>query len=194
MSSYLFFDFETTGIGKFSKQKPIQLAWLVCNEEMCIQKQENYYIKGNNELNTDFHKNLTLEFLEKNGYELELVLTKFLKDIASILNSPEKGFIFAHNISFDRNILINSFSDCGLSNLFDISEFDKKSFCTMKFGKDLCKIPVGKIYKYPKLVELYVFLFDNPPVEVLHEAMGDVIVLFNCVKKLVSLGLLNLKA
>ena len=67
--TYIFFDFETTGIGEFSKQQAIQLCWIVTGNDLNILQTESYYIKGNTELNMNFHKHLTLDILEKEGKE-----------------------------------------------------------------------------------------------------------------------------
>ena len=192
MPFYLFFDFETTGIGDFSKQKPIQLAWLICDENKTIIKKESLYISGNTELNTDFHKNLNLEILNTIGISLESVIRKFIYDVEFVIDS-KNGYIFAHNISFDRQILINSVFDCNLQSIFNIEKFDKKSVCTMKSTVNICKIPKNSHYKFPKLSELYFHLFNEPPTQTLHEAMGDVTVLYLCVMKLLELELLDLK-
>ena len=33
-AKYLLFDFETSGIGDFKKQKALQLAWQLCDSQM----------------------------------------------------------------------------------------------------------------------------------------------------------------
>ena len=39
---YLFFDFETSGIGNFKKQKAIQLAWVIADHN--FNKMIHYFI------------------------------------------------------------------------------------------------------------------------------------------------------
>ena len=120
--THVFFDFETTGIGKFTEQQAIQLCWIVTDLNCKILHTYSYYIKGNTELNTDFHKHLTLDILEKKGKDLKFVISEFLIDILKI----ETGKLVAHNISFDLRILDNEIKRCGLD--FDIYSLEKIFF------------------------------------------------------------------
>jgi len=187
MSFYLFFDFETTGIGDIRNQRAIQLAWIVSDCNFNILSQNSYYIKGNKEINTNFHKNLTIEFIEKNGYELEFVLTEFDKDITSIFSN--NGYFIAHNISFDSHILFNEIRACDYVSSISENDFNDKSICTMKKTVNICKLPSKSGgWKYPKLIELYRFLYGHEPDGVLHEASMDTNVLYNCYKRLTENG------
>ena len=180
--TYIFFDFETTGIGDFTKQRAIQLCWIVTDNDLNIVRTESHYIKGNKELNTDFHKHLTLDILEEKGKELQWVLEKFVNDIKNL----GEGKLVAHNISFDARILDNELKHCEIP--FDIYSIKDKFFCTMKNSTHLTKIKRSHAggYKYPKLVELYVFFYSKEPSLQLHDAENDTIVLLDCYKKLVK--------
>ena len=180
--TYIFFDFETTGIGQFTKQRAIQLCWIVTDNDLNITRTQSHYIKGNKELNTDFHKHLTLDILEEKGKELQWVLEQFVNDIKNLGD----GKLVAHNISFDARILDNELKNCEIP--FDIYSIKNKFFCTMKNSTHLTKIKRSHAggYKYPKLVELYVFFYSKEPSLQLHDAENDTIVLLDCYKKLVK--------
>ena len=179
---HIFFDFETTGIGEFRKQRAIQLCWIVTDSYLEIEHICSYYIKGNTELNTDFHSHLSLEILEKEGKDLQWVLKQFLNDISTL----DGGHLVAHNISFDVRILQNELNHCKIDfNIYDIKD---RFFCTMKNSTKLLKIKgthAGQ-YKYPKLIELYTHFYEKEPDLQLHDAKNDTIVLLDCYKKLIE--------
>lgn len=81
--------------------------------------------------------------------------------------------IVAHNISFDLAFIEHLMHRLKLNVALNaIEEFPH--FCTMKNSTNLCKLPgrFGK-YKWPKLTELYRFLFDED-FEGAHDALVDV--------------------
>lgn len=181
---YLFFDFETTGIGKpINKQRAIQLSWLLCNNNLEKINIKNYYINNITELNTDFHKNISINFLNKVGKNIKEVLEIFIKDLNKVI--LEGGKIIAHNIEFDLKILEN---ECKLNNIeIDIDKYKKCIYCTMKESINICNIKSltheGQ-NKYPKLIELYKHFFNKEPELQLHNAVNDVEILWLCYKEL----------
>lgn len=91
--------------------------------------------------------------------------------------------LIAHNIFFDLGFVGQYLNRNGQ----DIDILDSKSlFCTMKSSTDLCKFPgrYGK-YKWPKLTELYKFLFDEE-MRGAHDAMADVRAMRRCYYKLLE--------
>ena len=185
-SKYLIFDFETTGIGDFSKQRAIQLAWIMTDINFNILDEKVYYIKGIEKINTNFHKNITIDLLEKSGLHLKYVIIYFLNKIHEIFNN--NGKIISHNISFDVNILNNEMRNLGM-NYLDLSKY---TYCTKKNTVNLCKILMKNknYFKYQKLSELYYFLFKKKPVLELHDAMNDTKILYECCKELKKLSFL----
>ena len=178
VKKYVFFDFETSGIGNFKKQKAIQLAWTVADENLNIYgKPLSFYFNDAKKINTDFHKNLSIKKLNDIGINPKLILTYFLKDCYDIIKND--GLLIAHNISFDFQILKNECENQQIKFPFDILE--KHLFCTMKSTTQICNLKSHNgLSKYPKLVELYQFLHNSLPELELHEASNDVEVLFRC--------------
>ena len=176
----LIFDFETDGIGDFRTQRAIQLAWIITDSEYNILDEKVYFIKGVKKINTDFHKHITVELLNKKGLDLENVIIFFLDKIHKIINN--KGKIIAHNASFDVNILKNEIKHLGFPQI-DLSNY---IYCTKKNTVNLCKLPIkGKhYYKFPKLIELYFHLFGKNPDIRLHDALNDTKILYECCKEL----------
>ena len=176
----LIFDFETDGIGDFKTQRAIQIAWIITDSEYNILDEKVYFIKGVKEINTDFHKHISLKLINKIGLDLKTVIIYFLDRIKTIINN--NGKIIAHNASFDINILKNEMRHLGFADI-DLSKY---VYCTKKNTVNLCKIPIkGKnYYKFPKLIELYNHLFGKDPDIRLHDALNDTKVLYDCCKEL----------
>ena len=88
--------------------------------------------------------------------------------------------IIGHNIDFDLNVMKE---ECQRLQCDFI--IPPQIYCTMKSSRDLCCIKrQGYMsYKYPKLVELYEFLFYETP-SGLHNSMKDVWVCLRCFCKL----------
>ena len=155
---FLFFDFETSGLGNFKKQKAIQLAWSLCDENYKkIGKGYSFYFDDVSKINTDFHKNLTVQSIKKIAVPGKFILNCFLNDCNNVMRN--NGLIIAHNVDFDYQILKN---ECALNKIdyhFDIMK--EHIFCTMKTTTRLCNLRshAGN-NKYPKLVELYQFLHN----------------------------------
>lgn len=183
----IFFDFETTGIGCFNKQRAIQIAWIISNKHLDYLYSKKFYIKGATEINTDFHKNITIEKLEKEGEDPYKVLNLFLSEIKKVIKTD--GKIIAHNIDFDINILFNELTILDIP--YDRNEILNACFCTKKNSINVCKLlpKINGQYKFPKLSELYQFLFKRLPEVELHDAFNDTHILFRCYKKLKKLEL-----
>lgn len=182
-AKYLLFDFETSGIGDFKRQKALQLAWQLCDSGMQTLETHSYYFNDITEWNRDFHKNITTEFMEKNGRDPKLILNLFLTHCCIVFSN--KGQLIAHNISFDFQILNNEYQQNQIHH-FKINEFKNILYCTMKNTVNLCGIPKthGGGNKYPRLSELYTFLYKKEPDLILHEASNDVEILRRCCQKL----------
>lgn len=210
---YLVFDFETTGISDNNcpiyQQRAIQLAWQVLDSNMSPITCTNYYIGGNPIINTDFHANLSVEFLNENGSDAQSVLQNFMNDLKTV--GEHSGMLVAHNIEFDFSVLINELTIEGLleqnqeyQQIIAYFSNNQNQYCTMKRSVDYCKLPKHNAsrsshsygnkrrdlgYKYPRLVELYRFLFNKEPILELHDATNDVIITVRCFAKLKDIGI-----
>ena len=94
--------------------------------------------------------------------------------------------IVCHNVGFDAITMGALLDRCHYHEMgFTIAEAEV-SYCTMLEGTDLCKLP-GKYgnYKWPKLEELYRFLF-NEGFEGAHDALADVRATRRCYYEMVK--------
>jgi len=184
----LFFDTETTGL--MDKSLPLE-------ERACIVQLA--YITGmyNGEsVDVIDRKNIMCKPLvpihpkaqEVHGFSDEDVANcPPFKDIAGDFFRAimEADIIVWHNIKFDIDMVEAEaekiWPDDWKREAF-ISKLRKKSVCTMMPSIQLCKCPFpsGKRgYKWPKLTELYKFLF-NKEVENAHDALGDITATMEC--------------
>jgi DNA polymerase-3 subunit alpha len=203
----LVFDVETTGLlpkaDASGNAAPIdkyphilQFSFIVYNMlNRSIERRHNYYICVSPDIE------ISEKITELTGITREMCDEKG----RSILGAIESFYdcymmcdtVIAHNYAFDSAVLKaeitrnrHRLSPC-CQQLFN-TMFDKEhsieSFCTMRYGTNRCAIlkekANGKSYKkWPTLLELYQYLFEETP-ENLHNSMVDVIACLRCYLKM----------
>lgn len=179
-AKYVFFDFETDGIGRVPMQRAIQLAWIVTDEGFKTIKEKSYYVTNDPKrikICTKFHGEEVCKQMTSNCYEMSGVLTEFLNDV--FMAYKNDGRLVAHNIEFDLTILCRECEACGI-NLVK-SKIDKLCECTMKKSWFIKK-------KNLRLEDLHKTLHGGGEIDLkggrLHEALTDTRVLLACYKKL----------
>lgn len=200
----LFFDTETTGVPKNYKgpmtdlqnwPRVIQLAWEVADvEKREVSVSEKHLIKPDGWripvekfwIDNGFNQATNIE----KGKNMDLVLDCFIESL------NECDAIVAHNFAFDYPII-------GAEMLRYTKrpvKKDRQKICTMETTVQLCKIPFGKDrrpwvsggnYKWPKLEELYKFLFKKT-FEGGHDAGNDVAGCRHCFFELVDRGVIKI--
>ena len=186
----LVFDTETTGLiprkSKSDAEWPhiVQLSCIFIDldrlDEMYV---DNFIVNPEVDIPTvtsDIH-GITNEIAKRDGIAIRDVLLL----IAAWLD--ESDVLVAHNLSFDKRIIEKELERNGYPNYFNIREY--QIYDTMKEGKDKCNIVmINKrghgFIKYPKLAELYKYLF-NPKEDCLeltnaHNAIYDVLMTLRC--------------
>ena len=174
----LFFDTETSGfINKnLAADDPkqawiMQLAFILSDEER-IYTEFSSLIKANERTchpGAQKVHQISVEECNKGG----ISENRLFDIVAPMFFNPADITLVAHNIFFDLGLLEQYMERNGyLSDSRMLKE--RKLFCTMKSSTDLCKLP-GKFgkYKWPKLTELYRYLFDEE-FEGAHDALADV--------------------
>ena len=188
---YLFFDTETTGLPKNWKApytdtdnwpRLVQIAWMLYNDNGEPIEQKDFIIKPENFTipveASKVHRITTAHALAE-GVDL----TKILKEFAELIE--EADYIVAHNISFDEKIIGAEFVRKNIKN----SLFDRERLCTMKNSTNYCKLPGRYGYKWPKLSELHIILFDKD-FEEAHNAAADINATAKCFWKMRELNLI----
>lgn len=187
---YLFFDTETTGVPKNYKApitdldnwpRLVQVAWLITDAEGNDLKSIEYIIKPNGfsipEAASNVH-GITTDYAIQNGHDLKSVLEEMILDIL------EASTLVAHNIKFDEKIIGAELLRMGFEN----SLSKKPMKCTMESSTNFCKLPGPYGYKWPKLNELHLMLF-NENFSNAHTAIADVNACAKCYFELERLGI-----
>ena len=183
-----FFDTETTGVPHSYKLPPEQYtrigytAFIQTNKGKVfksmpsIVKPEGFEIP---EAASAIH-GITTDHALLHGIELKQVMTEFGKAWR------DSDVIVAHNLAFDSKIVDGE--AWLLWGKYFIT--NKPHFCTMQNTTDLLQIPGPYGYKFPKLMELHEYLFDQS-FDGAHDALADVTATMNCYFELEKRGLIN---
>jgi len=175
-------------------------------------KCEDKYIKipENIEISIENSKihGITEEIIKEKGISIESILIDFM------LIYQNSNKIIGHNILFDLNMIFIEllrliikttekhdnkrakhakhnkwidYYDMLIDDVYDKSS--NKIYCTMKTTKQICNLLItnknGKTsLKYPKLIELYYYLFNKKPVN-LHNSLIDCFCCLRCYIKII---------
>jgi DNA polymerase III epsilon subunit-like protein len=199
----LVYDTETTGLPKKSiKHRPtidespyypyiVQFSYIIYDTDVNeIIKIYDNVIKINEDIiiseeSIKLH-HITREIMDEKGISVLDALTNFIEDFAKV------DVIVGHNIQFDNNVaMIEMLRHANKlpANVMDIFLDSHKFYCTMQNSIDLCAIKVfyknsTKTYnKFPKLIELYTYLFSRTPVNI-HNSLNDVVLCLQCFCKM----------
>ena len=158
----IFFDTETTGLPKDYKApvsdsanwpRMVQLAWLLHDIHGQRVKERSMLIKPEGFTIPDeaaaIH-GITTERAMDEGAPLFEVMEEFDADLTSL------PLAVCHNVPYDRSI-----TGAERFRLDRPWGFHTAFKCTMAEGTNMCKLPGGRPYKYPKLEELHAFLFGT---------------------------------
>lgn len=195
---YLFLDTETTGLlpkqsledaDRNTFPRVLQVAWLLFDGEGKLIDSHNRFILQDQPIpgsSSQIHGIYDATVLQK-GEKPSVVWNDFL----TALENCE--YLIAHNIDFDFPVIESELSRLHIHNPFA----GKRKLCTMKLGKELCKIPTedGNGYRYPTLDELYKISFlgrlTDLKISGLHDAYVDAAIVAKIFFKLLSSSLIN---
>jgi DNA polymerase-3 subunit epsilon len=183
----IFFDTETTGLPKNWKApismidnwpRLVQIAWKVYSIDGELFKSKSYIIKPENFVIPTEASNIhgiTTVLANNKGEDIKKVLKKFMKHLS------QSNTIIAHNLNFDENVIASELYRLNILNPFS----HKEKICTMEKSTNICKIHGDYGYKWPKLQELYFYLFGKE-FEEAHNAEIDINATADCFWELKS--------
>lgn len=190
----LFFDTETSDKFSFktARYTDKDFPWVVqlgavLAEDGIAYAEFNVIVKPNGRLIADGAQrvhNISAELAEKTGVDEESMLCVFL----DLMENAD--CLVAHNFEFDSNIMASSMYNNGFEDEAYDFKGDMGYFCTMKESTDLCKLPGKFGWKWPKLSELYWFLFGEKMVGA-HDAMFDIKATMRCYYELKKRGVVK---
>lgn len=212
-NNVLIFDVETNGLIPYNVPINIrnitklphilQLSFTIYNskKKKIIKKYDTY-------VQVPYHVEISKDITELTKIDKQLCRKKG-KPILKVLKDFYDGYmqcdtIVAHNLKFDRNMILVELTRNGMllsqsmPYIFTIfnesyhTKYNIKTYCTMQNSIDLCNILVpaktpGKApyKKWPKLSELYAFLFtDEEMPENLHNSYIDTLLCLRCYLKI----------
>jgi len=185
---FMVLDIETDGVGSFRPpvQRPVEIAWVVCDPGGAVRKQQSVLVSGVEYIHPKAEEvhGYSVEHVNKYGIPIEAALGMLEAD------SKDVELIVGHNIDFDMGCLRRQLELLGClsrarAGMFTIHT--KPTFCTMRKGTGLCKLPFvngGSGYKWPKLSELAKMAGVEVVAERLHGALYDVEVTRDCYTRL----------
>ena len=174
---FLIFDTETTGFPKNPNApisdldnwpRVVQLAWQIHDSQGRLVSNKDYIIYPDGfdiPYNATQIHGISTKKAKEEGKDLKVVLEEFNEDVNN------SKVLIGHNIQFDLNITASEFHRLQLETPL----LKTKSLDTQLISTPVCKLPGGRGggFKYPKLSELYTFLFKETFDEA-HNATADV--------------------
>ena len=208
----MFFDTETNGLPpKYyfditDQPRIVQLSWIVADEDGNIEKNCGYLIKPVDfDISEDAVKvhGITKEKAMREGIFIKEAMSIFLADL------DRCNALVGHNVSFDIQVLRGELERLKIINAIHEMPY----YCTMRLSVDYCKIPTEAAYirsfsqylsyslrhpreykyKFPKLIELYEFIFDEKFGNA-HDANADVEATVKCFFELVKRKVITFKS
>lgn len=187
----LFFDVETTGLPprkanpetfeQYDGCRVVSIAWVLRDDKTVYSQRYSVTDPGipDEKIGAEFVHGISREVMDKYGNKIQDVLVDFMKDV------KHSDKVIAHNLEFDKSVLSAELFRMGLSD--DARQLmNFKNLCTMKSTTNLVRIKNSYgSFKWPKLEELYKFLFGHV-FENAHHAMCDVDALVECYYRLVE--------
>jgi len=177
----MFLDTETTGfpssndptdIVKFNNARLVELGYLIYDTNgIKINEYSSLVIPDNFIITNDHIHGITTNDALTKGLQLENVLGQLFNDLKNI------DTIVCHNITFDMKILLSESYRNKNMLLFDLIK-SKNKLCTMELGKEYMKIS-----KYPKLIELFKFIYNKEVIQD-HRSLSDCILCADCYYKM----------
>lgn len=161
----LFFDTETNGLplnyqasytDVYNWPRVISLAWILADETgLVISQRHDLVLPDGWEIPQErfwLDHNHTQERNIAEGIPIAEVLDAFMQA------KLQADVLCCHNLSFDHRIVWAEFIRAGRQPRSGMHKI-----CTMQKSTNFCRIPSpnGRGYKWPKLEELYQFLFNK---------------------------------
>lgn len=146
----------------YDRSRVIEIAYIIYSANSKKIKHVSSLIKPIDFTidNTHIH-GISNDIANREGIDISNALINLYNDLKNT------DTIIAHNINFDINVIS---AECYRQKLGYIADSisAKKKECTMKVGQKFMNV-----YKYPKLIELYEYLFNRSIIQE-HRALSDV--------------------
>jgi DNA polymerase III epsilon subunit-like protein len=179
MVKYMVIDTETNSLDK-KNAYIIELAWVVYDDITKKIEKTSLLLDIPVEIHNTHIHNISKE-MTLNSYKFDEIIDIFLEDY------KECDKIIGHNLQFDLHMIEVELDRNCMYEKIDIL-YNKLHYDTMINSVNVCKI-IGKnnrSFKFPRLSELYNFLFGKE-FEGGHRALKDCIITLECYNRLQEL-------
>lgn len=163
---------------------PVQISWSIYDKDNNLVEFRDYIIKQTLPISREstLIHGINDEIAQKKGVNITVVLEELIDSLEYC------GEIVGHNLEFDIKVLEKAYFFSEYENNRDCCYgfFEKmklNQFCTMKES-----MSYFKFNKYPKLSELYTYIFKDQPVG-LHNSRKDIEYTYSIFRWLRSSGL-----
>ena len=166
----------------YDNARPVSIAFKICylNDNGIIESEntQDYIINRKNfVIPPSKYHNITNEVANNQGITME--------EFSEIFNTQfsDVEALIAHNVSFDKNILLSELYRCSLMSSYNILN-EIPTICSGEKTTRLLGLRNrGGYPKMPKLEELYKYTF-NTDIQNAHQSLHDVNNLFSCIESL----------
>ena len=182
------FDIETTGLPErkdfstyydpslityYNNSRLVQIAYIVLDSENKeIKRYSSIILPRDFEIKNDHIHHIPHEKALKEGREIKDVLNIFFEDLKKC------KMLIAHNIKFDYNVLMSELYRFKLNDIIKECK-NKILYCTMVDSK-----LKYNFNRYPKLVELFPYLYNGEIWNQIHDALDDADICMKCYIKM----------
>jgi DNA polymerase III alpha subunit (gram-positive type) len=176
MIQYIVLDIETDGYDKI-----IQVAYNIYDSYFQLIKKCDHLINDKSG-KVDFYRRISIDEIRTNGISPKSMLEILSNDMKNC------NYIVGHNIIFDITKLMKYYNKYKIKCVFP------EQLDTMKSSRTYVKaLTINGRLKYPKLGELYHYLFNEPPdSDSCHRADYDVHITYQCFIELVKRNIINI--
>ena len=173
-------DTETNGLPKDYNEKfpyfgypyPVQISWAVFDKFNNLVEYKDYIIKQYGPISKEsmLIHGINNEIVKKDGLEISIVLEELFDSLSYCQE------IVGHNLEFDVKVLESAYYSAFSEFDYDLkigflTSMNLNHYCTMK--ESMKHLNNANIYKYPKLAELYEFIFKESAIG-LHNSSRDI--------------------
>lgn len=165
-------------INVFTGELLNQHSQIIYPDGWTIPTPEELRKKGSKNPNFFVENNMSTERCLAEGKPLAGVLDLLIKDM------NDSDILAAHNLDFDNNVV-----GAEMIRLKKRANKVLTKICTMQASTQYCQLPGQYGYKWPKLEELHMVLF-NYAFDGAHDALSDVSATASCLVELVKRGVI----
>lgn len=158
----------------YDNARIIEIAYILIDKAGNTIKEVSHLVQSGSKIENSHIHGITNEMVDADGISMEAVFDEMMVDLQKV------DTLMAHNLDFDYSVILSEAYRKYANNRLLLSQlYGKQLYCTMIKGQYHMKQK-----KYPKLKELYEFLYEGETWEQTHRALDDVRTCVRCYQKM----------